>query len=267
MEIFALTHPGYKRKNNEDHSLIKEFSDSTCLLAVADGMGGQTGGKVASRIAIRSLENYDQSLQDAESQLVGLIEAGHSEIFKAVKKNPALSGMGTTLSVAYIRGNLVRWAHVGDSRIYLFRDGDLLPITNDHTVPGMLMKKNRITEEEARKHPMKNLLLRCVGCKKCEPEAGHFKVKPGDTVFICSDGLYGGISPDAIVSIMKTEQSWEHKFEDMMDSILETGEVPPNVMISMIQSNQSLEKKLRALLDAALEAGGSDNITIVGAEI
>ncbi|OQX00388.1 MAG: hypothetical protein BWK80_61930 [Desulfobacteraceae bacterium IS3] len=267
METFSITHPGHKRKNNEDNFLIKEFADESCFLAVADGMGGQKGGELASRIAVDTLKQYHHDSEDIESHLSGLIMSGHARISQLVQNNPEMRGMGTTLSMASIREHKVYWAHVGDSRIYLFRDGELFRMTKDHTIPGILVQKNKLSEEEARKHPMKNMLLQCVGCKSCEPETGSFKVKPGDLVFLCSDGLYDEISSETIVSILKMEKSWEQKFERLLDSALEHGEIPPEAIILLLQAKQTLQQKFEAMLDAALKAGGSDNITIVGAEM
>jgi protein phosphatase len=140
-------------------------------------------------------------------------------------------------------------------------------MTKDHTIPGILLQKNRLTEEEARKHPMKYMLLQCVGCKSCKPESGHFSVKPGDIVFLCSDGLHDEISSETMISILKMEKSWEQKFEKLLDSALEHGEIPPEAVISLLQAKQTLQQKFESLLEAAIEAGGSDNITIVGTEI
>jgi len=140
-------------------------------------------------------------------------------------------------------------------------------MTKDHTIPGILLQKNKLTEEEARKHHLKYMLLQCIGCKSCEPEAGHFKVKPGDIVFLCSDGLHDEISSETIISILRTEKTWEQKFENLLDSALEHGEIPAEAIIMLLQVKQTLQQKLENLVEAALKAGGSDNITIVGAEI
>ncbi|QTA91849.1 PP2C family protein-serine/threonine phosphatase [Desulfonema magnum] len=267
METFALTHPGYKRKHNEDHSFIKEFSDNKCLLAVADGMGGHVGGEMASRLAIDVVKDDDLSVQDIESHLGDIIRTGHSNILETVKKKPELRGMGTTLSIAYIKDGIVHWAHVGDTRLYLFHNEKLFLITKDHTIPGVLMEKKKITAEQARKHPMRHMLLRCVGCKDCEPETGSFRVEPGDTVILCSDGLYDEVSPDVMISILQKEQTSEQKLETLIDTALQYGEIPPEAIISILKTHQTLKQKIHMLVNAALKAGGSDNITIVGAEI
>lgn len=267
METFALTHTGYKRKHNEDRCFLKQFSEDTCIMAVADGMGGQVGGALASQVAIKILKDYDPSSGDIESRLGGLIQTSHSEILKITQGNPDLRGMGTTMTIAYIQGDSIHWAHVGDSRLHFFHSGSLIRITEDHTVPGFLVKKNKITEEEARTHHMKHMLLKCVGCKVCEPETGHFKGEPGDVLLISSDGMHDEVAADEIFSILSKEQTTEQKLEILLDSALQYGEIPPDAIISILKTHQTLKQKIQALVNSALKAGGSDNITVVGAEL
>lgn len=236
MKTAHRSHVGYRRELNEDNCRVIHYDDGTCLLIVADGMGGEIGGDIASAIAVESVERAGRPTgRDLAGNLADRIRAAHGEIRDAVDSRPELSGMGTTLVLAYIRKGLLYWAHVGDSRLYLFRDGNLMRMTEDHTVPGRLLAAGEITEEDAEIHPMRNLLLKCVGCRRCEPDSGSFLVKPGDVVLLCSDGLYGEVSADVIAGILG-----------------ERGE---------------LTDRLGMLIDAALAEGGSDNITVVGAEI
>lgn len=236
MKTAHQSHVGYRRENNEDNCRVIRYDDGTCLLTVADGMGGEIGGDIASAIAVESIEGAGQPTgRDLAGHLTDRILAAHGEIRNAIDNRPELSGMGTTLVIAYIRKGLLYWAHVGDSRLYLFRDGNLMRMTEDHTIPGRLLAAGDITEEAAEIHPMRNLLLRCVGCRRCEPDSGSFLVKPGDVVLLCSDGLYGEVSADVIAAIL--------------------GE------------RAELADRLGMLIDAALAGGGSDNITVVGAEI
>lgn len=232
----SCTHKGYRRENNEDNYFVRRFSDNACLLAVADGMGGEVGGDLASRITVDYLEDCPEPKQmNVQATLNGLVMGIHSEVLKAVEERPELQGMGTTLVLAYIRKPFLFWAHVGDSRLYLFRDGNLIRTTEDHTVPGRLLASGDITEEMARVHPMRNLLLRCVGCKRCEPDSGSFAIKASDIVLLCSDGLYGEVPPDAIVGVLGKEKPLAGKCQD--------------------------------LIDAALAAGGPDNITAVAVQV
>ncbi len=231
----SCTHKGRRRHSNEDSLFVRRFSASACLLAVADGMGGEVGGDLASRQAVGALESFVAPKTDIPARLTDLVSDIHSEVLTTVEAQPELQGMGTTLVLAYIKKPFLYWAHVGDSRLYLFRDGNLIRITEDHTVPGRLLASGEITEEMAREHPMRNLLLRCVGCRRCEPESGSFAIKATDVVLLCSDGLYGEVASETIVSVL--------------------GETKP------------LMNKCQDLIDAALKAGGADNITVVAVQI
>jgi protein phosphatase len=229
------THIGYRRENNEDSFFVRRFSENACLLAVADGMGGEVGGGLASRMAVGHLESFVEPKTEIHARLTDLVLEIHSQVLARVEERPELQGMGTTLVLAYIKKPFLYWVHVGDSRLYLFRDGNLIRTTEDHTVPGRLLATGDITEEMARAHPMRNLLLRCVGCKRCEPETGSFAIKPTDIILLCSDGLYG--------------------------------EVAPEMMVSVLGRQKPLAEKCQDLIDAALAAGGPDNITVVAGHI
>jgi len=231
----SCTHKGYRRHNNEDSLFVRRFSQNACLLAVADGMGGEIGGDLASKIAVERLENFEEPKKDILARLTELISDIHSDVLATVEERPEFQGMGTTLVLAYVKKPFLYWAHVGDSRLYLFRDGNLIRITEDHTVPGRLLASGDITEEMARFHPMRNLLLRCVGCKRCEPESGSFAAKATDIVLLCSDGLYGEVAPETIVAVLGKEKT--------------------------------LAEKCQNLIDAALSAGGADNITVVAVHL
>ncbi len=232
----SCTHKGYRRVTNEDSFFVRRFSPQSCLLAVADGMGGEVGGDLASRIAVGYLKNCDEPKKaGVQDVLTDWVQNVHSEVLAMVDERPELQGMGTTLVLAYIKKPFLYWAHVGDSRLYLFRDGNLIRTTEDHTVPGRLLVSGDISEEMARVHPMRNLLLRCVGCKRCDPDAGSFALKASDIVLLCSDGLYGEAKPEEIAAVLR--------------------------------SDKPLGVKCQELIDRSLAAGGSDNITAVAAHV
>lgn len=235
MKTAGQTHQGYRRENNEDNYYIQQFTDGSCLFAVADGMGGEIGGDMASGLAVEALNGCKRPSGNINSYLIELIRNAHDLVQKKVRDQPEYQGMGSTMVLAYVRKRLLYWAHVGDSRLYLFREGNLMRITQDHTIPGQLLAEGEITEEEAEKHHMRNLLLKCVGCRECDPDAGTFMMKPGDILLLCSDGLYG--------------------------------DVPGSAIAQILGAGDNLEEQLKALIDAALEAGGSDNITVVGAKV
>ncbi len=235
MVTVSLTHRGYRREQNEDHHLLREMDGGAHLLVVADGMGGEIAGGMASQLAVESVGKCRPPNSDISRYLGDLIMEAHDAIQQTVHQRPELQGMGTTMVLAYLRKPFLHWAHVGDSRLYLFRDENLVRITQDHTIPGQLLENGEITEQEAKEHPMRNMLLRCVGCRLCEPDTGSFAVKPTDIILLCSDGLYG--------------------------------EVPPYTIASILGSARSLEERFQDLVETALAAGGSDNITVAGIQI
>ncbi len=230
MNTAWLTHQGYRRENNEDNCFIKVYSETACLVAVADGMGGEIGGDRASGIAVECVAAAAEPKGDIHEALRELIRTAHASVREAVTERPEFQGMGSTLVMAYVRRNRLYWASVGDSRLYLFRDANLMRLTHDHTVPGRLLEKGEITEHEARRHPMRNQLLMCVGCRQCQPDSGGLLLKNHDILLLCSDGLYGQVPSGEIARIL--------------------GEFGP------------LGGKLQALVDAALKAGGADNVTV-----
>jgi protein phosphatase len=235
MKTFSITHQGRLREKNEDMCFIKEFDDGSALLGVFDGLGGQAGGDKASEKARDSLAEFDPHSQSLERHLVELMEIANRTILDMVDEIPDLSGMGTTMTVAYAGNGSVTWAHVGDSRLYLFREGKLQRITEDDTIPGLLLAEGEIDQEEARLHPLKNVLFDCIGRGDFEAHAGRFEIQEQDILLLSTDGLHD--------------------------------EVPEKEMISILLLNKDLQGMLEALVSAALDAGGRDNITVVGAEV
>ena len=148
---------------------------------------------------------------------------------------PRRSGTSSTMTIAYVGNGIVTWAHVGDSRLYVFREGKLERVTEDDTIPGLLLAEGEIDQEEARLHPLKNVLFDCLGRGDFEAHAGWFEIQKKDILLLSTDGLHD--------------------------------EVPEKEMISVLLLNRDLQGKLDALVSAALDAGGSDNITLVGAEV
>lgn len=235
MDTYAVTRQGLKRKENQDRFFIRPFADQSLLMAVADGMGGEAGGGQAAQTAISVFESFTPGLPTVEDYFINLFQVASQRITEVVQKNPELKGMGTTLTAAYIENGLAHFAHVGDSRLYLFHAGHLTQITEDQTFVNSLLKDGAITAAEAGIHPMKNILLQCVGCGPLEITTGKFRVGPGDGVFLSTDGLHQEIDQDRMVSILTQEIS--------------------------------LQKTLESLIQAALEAGGRDDITVVGLRI
>lgn len=235
MQIEAITHTGLVRPNNEDRYLVLRFGTSGALAAIADGMGGHAGGETAAQIALETLAAFDSEHEEPAEALTRHVISAHENILHASAVDRALRGMGSTLSIIFVSGRTAYWASVGDSRIYLFRNGVLTPVSNDHTIPGSLLKEGKITREQARLHPYGNVLLRCVGCDRHEPDRGTFEVNPGDLLMLSSDGLHDLLSDGQIAEVLS----------------------------EVLSSEESLTAKLQNMLSMCLELGGRDNITAV----
>jgi len=235
MRTAAATHVGLVKDQNQDRFLIKEFSDDSVLIAVADGAGGTPAGEEASGVVIRKLEDFRPDLQSPQDHLVSLMQEADQKIFGAVEKEPDLRGMGSTLTAAFVKGEAVFWAHVGDSRLYLFRGDELTQITEDDTMAGFLLTEGEITREESRVHPGRNFLFDFIGSGEFEEEKGSFTLRKSDVLLLTTDGLHD--------------------------------RVPEETLVSILRSNSNLEKKLDALVSIALKESGKDNVTVVGVEV
>jgi protein phosphatase len=235
MKTFSITHQGRVREKNEDMCFVKEFDDGTALLGVFDGLGGHTGGEKASERAKESMAEFNPLSQSLERHLVELMQIANRSILDMVDEVPDLRGMGTTMTIAYVGNGIVTWAHVGDSRLYVFREGKLERVTEDDTIPGLLLAEGEIDQEEARLHPLKNVLFDCLGRGDFEAHAGRFEIQKEDILLLSTDGLHD--------------------------------EVPEKEMVSILLLKKDLQEMLEALVSAALDAGGRDNITVVGAEV
>jgi protein phosphatase len=235
MDFFAISHKGSYRKRNEDRFLAKKISNGSLLLAVADGMGGEAGGELAAQIVVDTLAQYNPNAGQPEGELSRLIERAGEIILQEVEKKPEFKGMGTTAVAALILGTTVHWINVGDSRLYLFRDGILTQISKDHSFLQSFLDQGEMTLEELRSHPLRNVLDQCVGCPDCNPDKNSFHLKHGDILLLSSDGLHKYVSSGQITEVLK--------------------------------SQSTLEDKARALLELALATGGRDNITIVLATV
>ena len=235
LEHHGITDPGKVRKNNEDSLLVGEGRDET-LFAVADGIGGFEAGEVASSIATEALKELEPStpLKDA-------IREANRRILAAARGDEKLSGMGTTVVAMRFGGTreepAAEISHVGDSRAYLLRGGDLKPVTEDHSLVAELVRSGDLTRAQASEHPQKNLITRALGAEEeVEVDTAVLPIGPGDRLLLCSDGL-----------------------SDM---------IPENNMLDLLTSYpENTEKTVQALVQAALDAGGADNITVVVVDV
>src|SRR3954471_16952316 len=224
-----------------DRGLIRDGNQDSVyagprLLAVADGMGGMAAGDVASNIVIEALAPLDEDVpSDAPiDALRGAVDLANQHLRDTVDANPAMEGMGTTLTALLFSGTKFGTVHIGDSRGYLLRDGEFMQITKDDTYVQMLVDEGRISAEEASSHPQRSLLTRALDGRDIDPEYSVRQVQRGDRYLICSDGLSGVVSSDTIASTLR-------EYAD---------------------PQQCAER----LVQLALRGGGPDNITVVIAD-
>ncbi len=226
-EQYAGTDTGRQRRANEDSLLAR-----SPLFVVADGMGGAQAGEVASRIAV---EAFQAGLEDTAQPELALAELAHTanhRIHELSHANAEQAGMGTTLTAVYVGEEEVAIAHVGDSRAYCFRDGQLQRLTDDHSLVDELMRQGRLTPEEALEHPQRSVITRALGPEgMVEVDTRSVRGRPGDVYLLCSDGLTTMIGEEQIAAVLL--------------------------------ANPRLRDAGEALITAANEAGGRDNITVV----
>ncbi len=229
----ALSHVGRVRSNNQDSGYA-----GTRLFVVADGMGGHAGGDIASAIAVKRIAEADRpyaSPQEAERALAASLLAANVLINEAVEDHGELTGMGTTCSALLRVGDTVAIAHIGDSRIYLLREGELSQITNDHTFVQRLVETGRITPEEAAVHPRRSVLMWVLGDIDQAPEVDTsiLGTVPGDRWLLCSDGLSSYVAEDRILSVLAAAPSSNRAAEALIEEALEHG-APDNVTVIVL---------------------------------
>jgi protein phosphatase len=227
----ARSDRGLVRANNEDSVYA-----GARLLALADGMGGHAAGEVASQLVIAALAHLDDDEPggDLLSKLDDAVREGNSAIAAHVEADPELEGMGTTLTAMLFAGNRLGLVHIGDSRGYLMRDGELTQITKDDTFVQTLVDEGRITAEEAHSHPQRSLIMRALTGHEVEPTLIMREARAGDRYLLCSDGLSDPVSHETIAEAMQI----------------------PDVA-------ESADR----LIELALRGGGPDNVTVVVADV
>jgi PPM family protein phosphatase len=227
VEQAGRTDVGRQRTANEDSLVV-----SPPLFAVADGMGGAKAGEVASAVAVKAVEEARESTEPAEAQLAGIVRDANRRIYELAVADESRRGMGTTLTLAKVHEDEVSLAHVGDSRAYRMRDGDLSQLTRDHSLVAELERSGQITAEAAEHHPQRSIITRALGPEpEVEVDTYTLAGRAGDVFLICSDGLTSMISDDEVGSI--------------------------------VRSASSLEEAANALVLAANQSGGKDNITVI----
>jgi len=249
IEAFGLTDVGRKRKHNED-AFALDLNDG--LFIVADGMGGHAAGEVAARITVETIGEfiaatrqkeeatwpfkYNHSLHFNSNRLAIAIEKANERVMAAVAAQPWLKGMGTTVVAGLLNEEILSLAHVGDSRAYLFREGKLSRLTDDHSWVHEQIAAGILTEEEAKSHPLKNVVTRALGGgPTVSPDLQELSFSARDRFLFCSDGLTTMLSDENIEELA--------------------------------QENEDPQELCRALVDLANEKGGVDNITVVVARV
>jgi PPM family protein phosphatase len=223
----SKTDVGRQRHTNEDN-----FYDQPPLFAVADGMGGAQAGEVASEMAISEFVTDRDADASAEKQLEQIALAANRKIWEMAQSDSRHAGMGTTLTAAMVDGQQVAVGHVGDSRLYLFRDGQIERMTRDHSLVEEFVRQGKLTPEQAEKHPQRSVITRALGPENSvEVDTFRIPARDGDVFLLCSDGLSGMVS------------------DDDMQAILEAG--------------APLDEAAKTLVEAANDNGGRDNITAV----
>jgi protein phosphatase len=267
IEATGMTHTGRVRQDNQDHFLIarlgrslhtlstslpsgevpRRFDETGTVMMVADGMGGAAGGEIASRTAIQTLVNIlldvpdwilrgdDVSAERLVRRTVRFYRALNAEISERARVEPDLSGMGTTMTVAYAIGQALFIAHVGDSRAYLLRDGELRQLTRDHTHVQRMVDDGTIAPEEAATHRLRHVLTNVIGggAEGAGVEIHRGELLDGDRLLVCSDGLTEVVRDDDIAEVLRRTDAPEFV--------------------------------CRTLVDLALERGGPDNVTVIAA--
>ena len=237
MEVYFQSDIGKRRKSNQDYTATFTNQKNQLLALLADGLGGHQAGDIASRQAVEEIgiaweaTTIDDS-EKAVQWFLQHIQQTNQRIFEKGQSQPTLSGMGTTLEVVTLLDNHLALAHVGDSRIYLFREQRLIALTEDHSLVNALLKSGEITQEMAQNHPRKNIITRSLGMPgSLEVDVAIHKIQDHDQLLLCSDGLTNMVSEPKIAQIL-----------------LEAA---------------SLQDASQRLIEEANAKGGLDNITVL----
>ena len=238
IKAYAKSDKGKVREINQDYYYISESLDQVQLYILADGMGGYSGGEIASSLAVQTAKNYIENNfkeiekdKDSIIQLLGSsMEYANMIVYEKSKENPELQGMGTTLEICLIYNNKAYIAHIGDSRIYRIRKDFIRKLTQDHSYVQKLVKEGTITKEQAEHHPQKNMLMKALGCNAfVEPDVMVKGFLKDDIIIMCSDGLTNLVDQTTIYEM----------------------------------ASKNIEQATKDLVILANDRGGHDNITVI----
>lgn len=238
MRILAKTDVGKVREMNQDYYYIPDENESICVYILADGMGGYTGGEIASTLAVQSVKKYIhnnyENIEHNKENLLNLIkeaiEYANMMVYEKSLEDKDLSEMGTTLDVVLIKNQKAYIGHVGDSKVYRINESNITKITTDHSYVEKLVNDGTITREEAVNHPKKNMLMKAIGSSSfAVPDLIELEINQDDIILMCSDGLTNTISEEEILRTVEKD------------------------------SDMAVDE----LIDKANDAGGIDNITVI----
>ena len=230
--VAGVTDTGRKRRRNEDAFVVEPP-----LFAVADGMGGAQAGELASNLAAAALRDTDSGSVSGEERVAALIQEANRRVYQRSSEDAAVSGMGTTMTVALVEDGVVAIGHVGDSRAYLIRDNELEQLTDDHSLVAELVRSGKLSPEEAETHPQRSVITRALGTDPdVDVDTFSVEARPGDIFLLCSDGLTSMVGDETILA-------------------------------EVARRRGDLKAAAKALVAAANRGGGEDNITVVFFEI
>ena len=237
MKIFGKTDIGLVRETNQDAFQFGQFDNGDCWAVVCDGMGGVSGGQVASSICVEKVSEAikrgfrkKMTVNSAKNLLVSAINAANSAVFKESQDSYVYKGMGTTVVAVLILNNIAVIAHVGDSRAYIVNDESIKAVTKDHSFVQLLIDTGKITEEEAKVHPDRNIITRAVGIEHTvDVELDIIDIVDNESLLICTDGLNISVEDSEILKVI----------------------------------NEYGDSSTEKLVETANNAGGRDNVTIV----
>lgn len=237
MQIFSKTDRGRVRTDNQDAYFAGKITDGSVFAVVCDGMGGANAGNVASELAVRHISEYvirsyrdGMDMTDTEKTLKNAIVSANISLYDKAVNNAELAGMGTTAVAAFVKDGTAVIAHVGDSRIYLV-NGEIKQLTRDHSVVQSLIESGKITPEDAKVHPRKNIITRALGAEEnVAVDSDCINLSDGDTLLLCSDGLTNFLDDKDILTVFQ---------------------------------NNDISAVAERLVEEANKNGGGDNITVV----
>jgi PPM family protein phosphatase len=247
IDYFGRSDKGRVRKTNEDYFAGERIKEDEYLFVVADGMGGHRAGDVASKLGTQNFVRHYKKLRKKKNPIMDsmsqALEKANNMILSKATSDPRKRGMGTTFSAVVIAGMSAYIVHVGDSRIYLIRDDEILQLTTDHTFVGKMLEEGRITEDEARDHPQKNILYMSLGARKSfEPEIKkQLDIMESDIFMMCSDGLNNMVSDNTIKEYVLSYNTYD-AVEELIKLANDNGGTD-NITLQVIHVEKTREPK------------------------